>query len=672
MNKMRTSSLWLLFFAAGCLLRAEFSAAEVNPRIGYVRKEIPPIKAPACSGKHYEAMVPETLDLARRADLAINAITECTDAAYDHEVYINCYINRDPPLLTHSYHGFNGAQPKILEALPLLRIASGSRQNQDAEQVMIEAMLHMFGEDGMYYMPIKGRPWALFDEWGSFLANAKPPENAAHIAALWPTGRALLALEAYASADPKNPVYREYAKRTVDGLNSLLNDRGKWGYFPGDIIYLDEKGKRIAYSQSSYGGLGAASVDKNTPPITGLNAISFCGPSIQGAAKFYAMTGYEPARKLAEKLSYWIKDVAGAYNPDGSFTGHFHLHVLGLIGMAETGSATGDRELLDFASKSYEFARSAGVPLVGHFPEHLPIQPHTTDEGCGIADMVILAFMLSRAGYKDYWEDVDRYVRNEFSEMQLVDNDWIDRAVKLPESKATSVGNNTTWEDLKKIKDVFTDKNVQERTVGAFATWASINDWYPGWTGDNGNRWGWCGCCLGNGARAVYYAWESILEHKGDTLKINLLLSRASRWADVDSHIPYVGKVEIKMKEKSRLLVRIPEWVDKSRVTCKVNGKPGNFQWESEPVMKQYVNLGAVDAGKIVAIEFPMVARVVELDVPFPKEVPHARMMLKGNDVVDIWPKGVNAPFYQRAHYKENRTLWKKVDRFSPAHVVNW
>ena len=647
------------------------AVAEVNPDIGYIRKEIPPIQAPGLEGDRYTAMAPHTLDLAERAALAINAITECTDPKYDHEIYINCYFNRDPALLTHSYHDFNGAQAKVIEALALLRVASGSTQNRDAEQIMLEAALHMTGTDGMSYMPVKGRPWALFDDWGSFLANADPPENSAHIAALWPTGRAMLALEAYYLADDKNPLYDEFLKATIDGLNGLLVDRGDWGYFPGDIIYLDENGDRIRYSQSSYGGAGAGDVDENTPHVTNLNAISFATPATQAAAKYYRLTGYEPARTLAEKLSYWIKDNTENFKPDGSFTGHYHLHVFSLIGMAETGIATGDQELLDFVVKGYEYAKTQGISMLGYFPEGLPVQSHTTSEGCAPADMLILAVQLSRAGIGDYWEDIDRYIRNHIAEYQLVDNTWIERVTRLPQSTGTHLGF-TPPEEAAKIKDVSSDRDVINRTVGAIATWTSINDWYPDWHGLNVGRFGWTGCCLGNGARAIYYGWEAILDHRDGVLSVNLLLNRASKWADVNSHLPYTGKADINVKQDTKLSVRIPEWVEREKVACGLNGSPREFQWETGPLRRQYINLGAVKAGDKVEIEFPMVTRFVELDVPFPEDVPHVRLMLKGNEVVDILPRGKNAPLYQRAHYKQNQTLWKQIERFSPNREVDW
>ena len=49
-----------------------------------------------------------------------------------------------------------------------------------------------------------------------------------------------------------------------------------------------------------------------------------------------------------------------------------------------------------------------------------------------------------------------------------------------------------------------TDDNVAERNLGAFAGWPSANDW----TMFGGIQ----HCCTGNGARAIYYIWENILD----------------------------------------------------------------------------------------------------------------------------------------------------------------
>jgi len=46
--------------------------------IGYINPKIPEVHLPPYKGEKYEATVPDTLDLAERARIAINALTETT------------------------------------------------------------------------------------------------------------------------------------------------------------------------------------------------------------------------------------------------------------------------------------------------------------------------------------------------------------------------------------------------------------------------------------------------------------------------------------------------------------------------------------------------------------------------------------------------------------------
>src|ERR1700685_415543 len=51
----------------------------------------------ALNGEHYEAQVPDTLDLSDRARLAINGLTRGVDAEHDYEHYFLTLYMKDPP-----------------------------------------------------------------------------------------------------------------------------------------------------------------------------------------------------------------------------------------------------------------------------------------------------------------------------------------------------------------------------------------------------------------------------------------------------------------------------------------------------------------------------------------------------------------------------------------------
>ncbi|MFN8008513.1 MAG: hypothetical protein U0V70_16130 [Terriglobia bacterium] len=95
--------------------------------------------------------------------------------------------------------------------------------------------------------------------------------------------------------------------------------------------------------------------------------------------------------------------------------------------------------------------------------------------------MIGIAVKLSDAGVGDYWDDVDRWVRNQFTEQQLTDGKWFDELAKT--QPTMPVADNETAERL------------VERNIGTFAGWASANEW--------ATLIGIQQCCLGNSARAA-------------------------------------------------------------------------------------------------------------------------------------------------------------------------
>ena len=94
--------------------------------------------------------------------------------------------------------------------------------------------------------------------------------------------------------------------------------------------------------------------------------------------------------------------------------------------MLEYAAAVRDRELLGWCKSSYEWAKTQGSSLVGFFPEMI-MPDYPSCESCEVADMIGIAAKLSTAGVGDYWDDIDRWARNQFAENQLTEGEWIYR-----------------------------------------------------------------------------------------------------------------------------------------------------------------------------------------------------------------------------------------------------
>ncbi len=605
-----------------------------STQIKYIDPEVPEVELPAYGGKRYQASVPDTLDLAERAKLAVNGLTGPTDAQADYELYFILVLGNNPPYM---YHDFNDhVQMKLYEALPLIRLASGSRQNLHVEQRLMEVLVQMQGPDGLLYYPRVGRSWA-HKGFSESQFTAMPEGD--HYTEPYANGRFLGALGVYyqASGDPR---WKEVGKRIVDGLTRQAVHRGDYAYFTQGVFGVNG----ISDPEVGHGTIGPWS---NMP----------FGWIAMGLAQFYRSTGYEPALSLSGKLARYIRYHGGLFEANGHFTGaamHFHGHLYSLLGMLEYGMAAGDWEMIQFVKKGYEFGTANMEPLVGYVGEYINPEEYNTSEICGVADMIALALKLTRAGAGDYWDDVDRWTRNQFAEGQLTSADWVDKMVRdKPVKKPLK---NEYFPDLFDPVD-YTTENVGARSVGAFAGWPSVNDWQG-----HENR-SIMHCCTGNGTRAIYYIWEHILTHGNGKLKVNLLLNRASSWADVNSHIPYQGRVDVRVKKASELSIRIPEWVKADDTRCLVNGKERSLTWEG-----RYAVVGRVNTKDDVTLNFPIGERIDKIRV----EGHDYTLVRKGNEVVSVNPPGKHHPLYQRGRYRENETRFRTVERFVPERNVDW
>ena len=606
-------------------------------KLNHINPRAPEVKMPEYPGTYYEAMVPATIDLAERAALSVNALTETLDPEYDYELYWIVDLLAQEPTMYHMID--DHVQTKFFQALPLVRTACGSRQNMDVERGQMKTYLHMQGEDGLLYIPIKGRPWALPS--GPFLgAGLDYIPKGDHWVSLVTVGRALGAFCVYALKDPEGP-WKEAADRLVEGIKKVTIVEDDSAYL---FLNCTEPGKVVEKPEAKPVGLRA-----------GAN-----GWVAQGLIQCYRTLGNRDALEIGEKMMRYIMGDSGYFLENGEFTKEFpdtsdmvhtHAHTNQIMAALETVQANGDQELLKRALKAYEYCVKEGNALLGFFPECIGYKRGlvgTAAETCVVADMIACAIKLSLLGI-DKWDDVDRWTRNQFAENQLTSTNWltdghlepIDRE-KEPPGAGTGYG---------------TTERVLERTKGSFSGWAAVNDFVQG------RSWSIMHCCTGNGTRTVYYVWENILHYQDGELKVNLLMNRASRWADIDSHIPYKGQVDITVKEDINLKVRLAEWVEAEEAKCTVNGKRIKARMEG-----RYLVAGPVHPGDTVVVEFPIYERTETIIV----EQKQYTIILRGNDAVAINPQGSNGPFYRRGHYRMGETLWRKATRFVPDEEIKW
>ena len=540
------------------------------------------------------AQAPNTLDLVERARYAINAMTRSTNPKAEYAVYFTGVLHRNPPTLLRAIPLYG----KFMEGLALLRIMTSgdfdtrpSSQpksfNQHVDIIWREALLRKLREQELTLVGAEG-------------------------------GRQLAWL-AIQYRQTKDAIWKELGDAVIQRALETTVHQDDYCYFPQD--------------------------SEGTMPSRW--GATYQGWTLQGVTQYYIATGSEAALELAGKLARYLKDHSGIFDSNGRFLArhdvdvplnppstlgpalHFHHNGNAMEAISAYAWASGEVEFAQFAKKCYEYARSLpdSSPLVGFFQEYIDDWPDNRGvidcETCCVVDMMLTALWMTKAGVGDYWDDIDRYLRNQFAEMQMTSGDWLIRMTeglpyRSPGEGEIAMGSPDRW-------------------VGTFAGWATANDFFAIGAGP-----GIMHCCTGNGSRALYYLWENMLEYNDSELKLHLLLNRKSPSVEVSSRIPYEGSVDLKVKARcDNVTVRAPEWVESSSrgLSCQVNGVSRQYSWEG-----RYVHIGEADPGDIVDLAFPISERAVEETVG---GVPYT-LVIRGNNVISISPPGRNYPFYNR------------------------
>ncbi len=629
-------------------------------KIEYIREEIPALLLPTVKGTRYTDTIPDTLDIADRAELCIRVMTSITDPDADDEVYWLTTFYQNPPVMKHDFNDWVQTVEGMMEALPLVRVATGSGKNTQVDLTWMRVQLKTIGPDGLAYLPVKSRPWGLQSvprayEEPVWTADGKPiamnDPAVTQLGSVEFTHRAIATMTVY-YLRTGNPLWKAATEKMITRLSELVIDRGDYAYFPAGSFMPGGK------------------YPLDAPMPIGIMAEELSGRIIQGLAQYYRATGFKPALQLAGKLTEYLRHHAQYYEPSGEWIfsetekswerkswpvdslvhgGHGHGHGIGLVAALEYGIAAKDKGTIDFVMAAYEWAKAHySSTTIGFFPEWF-MPNYDACETDTIADMLALALKMSSEGVADYWDDADRWTRNHFTESQITDPEWIHKLADRSPRKAVA------WNE--------TADHVAERSIGAFAGWSTANDFgvqtpqHPRSIQH---------CCTGNSARTMYYIWQNILTYDAGRLQINLLLNRASSWVDVCSYIPYQGKVEIVVKKPlNAVLLRVPEWLNPNDPDVTASTAKGHrqFTWEG-----RYLNLGSAVPGEMLTVTFPISTRHVTETIGKIA----CTLEIKGNTVVAIDPPGKNGPLYERAYFRGSEAPMRKVERFVPDDPIKW
>jgi len=567
---------------------------------------------PEPEGTRRKATVPDTLDLAERINLSVNALT----GNYDPNAQVFDFGMNPPKVVDIGY-----VLPKHLRTLPMLRGVSGSLQGLDTEglimQSQLEALRNTSAEaNSHFFSPGYGPLILALAKWDERQKNP--------LAKSWISYLAAMMRENSIVIKPGNGG----EERAFYPPSSLRDKEGKW--FDADKRFISP----MPYHPPEEPVADQQGVEGTVKWEQAL--------VLRALLRDFQVNGERKSLKMADKYANFILkstmwEEGGPTN--GAFAGHWHGNLWTLQALLEYSLVKKDAKIQQIVLEAYQHARDHGVLEIGWVPSWLNPEKFKRspvlgqlNETCGVADTLILAVMLSEAGLGDYWDDVDGMVRNYVTQMQFCD---------LDEMRSRSGGNPGNDALLQKY-------------VGGFgmAEPTAIKPQV-------------LGCCSTNGALSLVEAWRGIVTNAGGVTTVNLLLNRASPWLDVNSYLPNEGKVELRILKQTNVRVRLPAWLPASTVTSNVGGRA------VKPVSEgKYLVFSNLRAGDDVTLTF----QVPEKSEKRTFAGQEYTLGFRGGNLVDIQPRNSDPALLPL--FTTNTAItpvpMKEVERFIPKEEVSF
>ncbi len=508
---------------------------------------------------------PATLDLRVPMRLAANAIPPRLDATRGFRPFF-LMQGKDsvPHTLAHMDWDVGDMTGRYIETLINARtMGITSPELSLTEDRLGRYLLSVIGPDGVVHIPDSGAVDHQFAQ-----------------------GSALFGLLAWYETTG-DPTARGAIDRMVRGLRAIAEDHGD---------HLTYAAVKLEQSPGSH----------------------LAGYQIFPLVRCYELTGSLEALSLAEGLTRWVIEHDPTIGPDGEITkplsweGHVHSwfeSMAGSLRAARVSPRLDHAKVLRRGRAVYEWVKRTNGSDFGWYAT---FPTHSSCETCGIASAIRLLLELAQSGYPEYFNDIERSVRN-----QVIEAQFRDLAVLAK-------------------KDIA----VCPHLLGTFDSQSRPNSHlFRGGFEDNGTV---EGCCLNGGTRALFLAWDNIVTQKAGDVFVNLALSRDSPWAEVIGYQPYEGRVDVRLRYRARRLhVRVPDWADHGRVVVRIDDQPATGWSWSGP----YAAISGLSPGQVISVSYPLRRATENVTVGGQQY----RITWRGDTVIGIEPPGERDRLYQRA-----------------------
>ncbi len=305
---------------------------------------------------------------------------------------------------------------------------------------------------------------------------------------------------------------------------------------------------------------------------------------------------------------------------DGSFDHHSHMRGHQGWGMAHLAAVTRDPDLIAWTKSLLDFFLARGTDY-GWIPESMTYPRRS--ETCAVADVIDMAAYMAQCGYPEYWDTVERFVRNYIREAQFF---------VTPEYEAL-------YRQLHPGPEGEQGIAMARDIQGGFQGAMGLADRCYG-----GHEMDMMGCCVPEGMRAIHTAWQNTLAASEGRVYVNMSFNRDAPEATVVSYLPRAGRLSVIPKVSAEYLLRPPAWASRNAVKAYRNGAPVSVEWQGA-----YVRFSAAPAGETLTITYPLVEFVQEQAVKNEPGQPDRKITVNwlGNTVLGVEPEGHALPLYR-------------------------
>lgn len=333
----------------------------------------------------------------------------------------------------------------------------------------------------------------------------------------------------------------------------------------------------------------------------------------------------ELGRIADSQTIYTLPDRADALvlvQEDGSFAHHSHMRGHNVWGIAHIAYLTKDKELIAWCKRVLDFYLSRGTDY-GWIPESMTYPRRS--ETCAVADVINIALYMAKCGYTEYYDTVERFIRNYIYKAQFFVTD---------EYRSLYLSRHPGKAGIRGLKEA-------KRIEGGFLGAVGINDRLY-----DDTHMDMMGCCAPEGMRSIYYAWKHVVQQEEDGVVVHLNFTVDRPEAEIISLLPETGGMEILAKTSGRYRIRCAPWAERDSICVLHNENPVKV-WVSED---GYVMVPDVKSGDRILVSYPVKSFCQIMTVKNEDSKPDRELKVywRGSDVVDVLPRGPHLPFYQQ------------------------